>query len=254
MVLAAALAMPVSAAAETGEKIFLRDDAHFFSEMDISSLRAQMTTTAINTGWNIVIVTLEGEYSQSQAKDKLAEIYNEQFGDTPGAGYIMTTEVDKPPGENDYSIYADTYGGAMFDSDSFLDRADDLFYDYDEKGSAMAFLSGCKPYTESESDYEFEPEPRGFDFGRLIYPGLLFAAIPAGICVIAVTIRYNFHPKISATRYLDQSETRFYRRDDIFIREYTTRTHIDRSSGSSGGGGRRSGGGGFSGGGRSGRR
>jgi uncharacterized membrane protein YgcG len=242
--------LSISAAAE-GEKIFLLDEANFFSDSEEESLRTSMNTTANDVGWNIVILSYEGDYSESEAKALLDAAYNEKFGSTPGAGYIMTTEVGKPAGQNDYQIYVETYGGVDFSSESFLDRVEDRFLDYQEYASAKAFLAGCVPYTGSGSS-----AGSGFyvDITRIIYPGLIYAAIPSCICIAVVIARYKSHPRISATRYLDQNETRFYRREDNFVREYTTRTHIDRSSGGSRGGGGRRSGGGFSGGGRSGRR
>jgi hypothetical protein len=235
----------VSVSAEY-EKIALADAADFFEPNVEDALKKSMDAAAQRTGWNILILSFEGEYTEREAENLLDTVYYEKFGDTPGAGYIMTTEVGMPEGENDYAIYVKSYGGARFQSSAFLDTVEDYFLDYKEFKSAEAFLSGCVPYQNTTSTV--------YDLSlvRLIYPGLLFAIIPAGICIVVVIVRYKSHPKISATRYLDQNETRFYRRTDTFIREYTTRTPINRgSSGGSRGGGS---GGGFSGGGRSGRR
>jgi uncharacterized membrane protein YgcG len=230
--------LSLGVSAETGPGFYFADNADLISDSEEDEITSRMSLIADKRGWNIVIVTLVGEYYESGAKSMLDEIYREQYGDTPGAGYIMTTEVDQPAGQNDYALYIQTYGGIRLQDSSVLTKATNRFIDYDEYGSAMAFLDGCVPYQRP-----------GIDLSRLFFPGLLFAGIPAAIFASVVVARYKSHPKISATRYLDQNETRFYRREDIFVREYTTRTHIERSSGGSSRGG-----GGFSGGGSSGRR
>jgi uncharacterized membrane protein YgcG len=236
------LTLPISAAdvseSETGG-VYLIDNADLLRHTDEEEILEVMEQVAYNTGWNIVIATEIGKYSNSEAESELRKIYREKFGSEDGVGYLMTTEVDKPEGQNDYMLAIHTFGSAKIQStrDQILDAVEGPFLDYNEYGSALAFLGKCQVYQSNAEKFRLEPL-------RLIFPGVFFAAIPAGICVIAVTIRYKSHPKVSATRYLNLGDSRFWRRGDTFIREFTTRTPINNSS--SGG---RSGGGGFSGGG-----
>jgi uncharacterized membrane protein YgcG len=245
------LAMPVSAdsAAVTPGEIYLNDSADLLRNSDEKEIRAAMKEKAEELGWNIVVVSEIGEYTSYEAERKLQEIYENEFGNSDGAGFIMTTEVGNPPGENDYMLSVLAFGDVMFrdSGDAILDAVTEPFLNYDEYGSVMAFLRRCAVYVP--------PEPYRLQPGRLIYPGVFFGGIPALICIFVVIARYKAHPKVSATRYLNLNETRFWRREDTFVREFTTRVPINTSSGGGGGGGSRGGGGGGSrGGSRGGRR
>jgi uncharacterized membrane protein YgcG len=222
---------------ETGD-IYLIDNADLLRHTDEEEILKAMNEVAYNTGWNIVIATEIGQYSSNEAESELRSIYRDKFGNSDGVGYIMTTEVDKPEGQNDFMLAIHTFGSARMQSteNQILDAVERPFLDYNEYGSAMAFLGKCQVYQSNAEKFRLEPF-------RLIFPGFFYGAIPAMICVIVVTIRYKSHPKVSATRYLNLGDSRFWRRGDTFIREFTTRTPIN--NGGSGGG--RSGGGGFSG-------
>jgi uncharacterized membrane protein YgcG len=245
MAIMAILVMPVSADASEAPapgEIYFDDGADLLRNTDEKDIQDKMRERAAETGWNIVIVTEIGEFTSSESEGLLQDIYHDKFGDADGVGFIMTTEVGNPPGENDYMLSIYTFGTArMQDSrDTILQAVNKPFLDYNEYGSAMAFLNKCKVYVP--------PEPYRLEPWRLIYPGVFFGGIPALICIFVVIARYKAHPKVSATRYLNLNETRFWRRADTFVREFTTRVPVS-TGGSGGGGGGRSGGGGFSGGG-----
>jgi uncharacterized protein len=237
------LTLPISAAEDVSETqnvgYYLIDNADLLRHTDEEEIIEVMEQVAYNTGWNIVIATEIGKYSNSEAESKLRDIYRDKFGSADGVGYLMTTEVDKPEGQNDYMLAIHTFGNARMQNtrEQILDAVEGPFLDYNEYGSALQFLGQCERYQSNAEKFRIEPY-------RLIFPGFFYGAIPAVICIIVVTIRYKSHPKVSATRYLNLGDSRFWRRSDTFIREFTTRTPIN--SGSSGGGG---GGGGFSGGG-----
>jgi uncharacterized protein len=236
------VALPVSAEDSSKPEtvgVYLNDNADLLRHTDEEEILEVMEQIAANNNWNIVIATEIGKYSNSEAESKLRDIYFDKFGNEDGVGYLMTTEVGKPEGQNDYMLAIHTFGSARMQNtrERILDAVEGPFLDYNEYGSAMAFLGQCQVYQSSFEKFRIEPL-------RLIFPGVFFAAIPAIICVIVVTVRYKSHPKVSATRYLNLGDSRFWRRSDTFIREFTTRTPVN-SGGSSGGGG----GGGFSGGG-----
>jgi uncharacterized membrane protein YgcG len=238
------LTVPVSAA---GGKVFLDDSADLLTESQEDGILTKMKLTADETGWNIIIATKEGEYTYPEAEEMLVSLYNGKFGNAPGAAYIMTTEIDKPEGQNDYMLAVHMFGGVTLQHSKnyVLDQVERPFLNYNEYGSANAFLNECEPYKSSFESFRLQP-------GRLIFPGIFFAAIPAAICIAVVSVRYRSHPKVSASRYLNMNESRFWRRADTFVREFTTRVPV--SNGSGGGGGGRGGGGFSGGGGRGGRR
>jgi uncharacterized membrane protein YgcG len=244
------LAIPVSAdmaAPEPGE-VYLDDGADLLRNTDEEEVLETMRERAAETGWNIVVVTKIGEYSEYEAERMLSTIYSERFGSSDGAGYIITTEIDKPPGENDFACNISSFGNAKFNNSHIKSDVERPFLNYDDYGSVMTFVRNCVQYVP--------PPPYRLEPGRLIYPGVFFGGIPALICVFVVIARYKAHPKVSATRYLNLNETRFWRREDTFVREFTTRVPVNTSSGGGGGrgGGSRGGGGGSRGGSFSGRR
>lgn len=67
------------------------------------------------------------------------------------------------------------------------------------------------------------------------------AAIVGGIAglITAATInsKYQLKKSLDPSNYISQKETNFTAQDDTFIRQYTTKHYIDRSSGGGGGGG-----------------
>jgi uncharacterized membrane protein YgcG len=239
ILVAALFSLNVSASSDYAEPggVYIEDRADLLTPEEEAELLDFMSDRATETGWNIVIATSVGYYTHTEAEYEIEDIYYEQFGTEDGAGYIMTTEVDNPPGENDYMLAITTGGNArMQKTDTqILDDVEGPFLDYNEYGSALNFVADCTPYQSSIQRFRLNTF-------RLIFPGLFFAAIPAAICVGVVMARYRAHPKVSAARYLNMNETRFWRREDTFVREFTTRTPISSSSGGGGGGG-----GGFSG-------
>jgi uncharacterized membrane protein YgcG len=247
MTVFAMFAMPISAnmAESTVEPggVYLNDAADFLRNTDEEDLLEKMNEKAAETGWNIVILTEVGEYTENEARDILDKVYREKFGSSDGAGYIMTSEIDQPEGENDYATWISAYGDVKFQNSYIVEDVERPFLDYNEHGSAKKFIDNCVQYVP--------PPPYKLDPWRFFYPGIFFGGIPAVICIIVVIARYKSHPKVSATRYLNLNDTRFWRREDTFVREFTTRVPVNTSSG---GGGGRSGGGGSFGGGSSGRR
>ncbi|MDE7104988.1 MAG: hypothetical protein K2O36_03820, partial [Ruminococcus sp.] len=84
---------------------------------------------------------------------------------------------------------------------------------------------------------------------------ILLFAIPAGLITalvyfFATKSRYKFKASANPAVYVSHDETNFTQRDDRFIRTYTTKSKIERSSGGSSSGGGHSHSGGHGGGGR----
>ncbi len=77
---------------------------------------------------------------------------------------------------------------------------------------------------------------------------ILLFALPAGavaaiIYYFSIKSTYKFKASMNPNVYVSSEDTRFVRREDRFIRTYTTKTKIETSSGGGHGGGGGGGGG-----------
>jgi hypothetical protein len=145
-----AVSLSVTAFAEGG--VFIADNADFFTDSEETRLFEKANDIVTENGWCLMIITEEGYFSESEARSELTQWYGDEFGSSErGAAYIMTSETGKAEGENDYALVIETFGGAAIDENRTYNRAEDAFLDYDEYGSAEAFLSGCGDGYESGS-------------------------------------------------------------------------------------------------------
>lgn len=137
-----------------------------------------------------------------------------------------------PSSVSDYSEYTDDVANAV---GQFLSQLD---YYYKEKPSGY--------YHDSSSDKYFYY--KGDDLQITYGPPLsvrmmpLIFAVPAGIVAafifyLVTKSKYKFKTSANPVNYVSHDETQFTRREDRFIRTYTTKTKIERSSGGSSGGG-----------------
>lgn len=217
------------------------DDAGLFYESE--AIQNSIDEFKEATGWNIAIVTTDdsnGKSSMAYADD----FYDELFGiNTDGILYL----IDMDNREN----WISTSGEAILYIDDdrierILDKTTPNLSDGDFDGAAIAFIQTTAKYyrdgiPDSNKDYTIDRDGeyvRKPNYDAAI-PAIVIALIAAGIGVIIVVVRYKIHSTPSANVYMDQRETSFRDRRDLFIREYTTQVHIDRDSG----GGGRSGGG-----------
>ena len=96
------------------------------------------------------------------------------------------------------------------------------------------------------------PKTFGFKWGMWIGIGLVVGFFPALIVLCSALIRYKKKFPLSATAYASERDAQFRVKEDLFLRENTTRVNIsddDRGGGGGGGGGggsSHSSGGGFS--------
>ncbi|MCH5208256.1 MAG: TPM domain-containing protein [Oscillospiraceae bacterium] len=251
--------------------VVLSDLDNCLSEAEEKALLEEMREVAEKTGLNIGIVItaeLDGKKSKKYADD----FSDDNFGlDSNSIVLLLFNSHDLPQ----YSKEVDqisTSGNAI---DLFEKRINSIFdriYDelenknvrsdlpstpnvYKHYSSANYYI-GCMKFCAAVERYG-DPAMAFWNGVVDFLISHLFAMFIGGIIglvaalVFSSSIKKSYTKKspISAAQYLDKNRTNITRREDIFIREYTTSYTTSSSSGGHGGGGRSGGGGGHHGGG-----
>ncbi len=110
-------------------------------------------------------------------------------------------------------------------------------YVYDDDTEEYMYMKGDKLVTADSLPWWF-----GFSLWPALPMGLIIGLIVCLVSNACIKNSYKFTRALNPTNYISHNETKFTARDDIFIRQYRTRTRINTSSGgrSGGGGGGRS--------------
>lgn len=223
------------------------DQAGLFTAEQKAALEERQEELADYTGWNIAVVTTNVGFGTDgyNAIEYAESYYKDTFGSYSADGILYLIDID-------YRHFA---VGGVADTDYFNDKrikkmfnaCNERYMDYDDVGNVETFYDYVEKYYNEGHFSNFS-----FSFGAAIIVGL----IAMGIGIGAVVSRYKFHYQPTANNYLDGTKVNFYRRQDRFIREFTTRTKIssESSGGGSGGGHGSSGGHSMGGGGGGGRR
>ncbi len=139
----------------------------------------------------------------------------------------------------EYADYLYTYGKG---TDVFLPKRNELFnaiYDgLDSSGYYAAIKNFCKVLRRYDNGGSVSIDIETFlvpAFIALVIDIIITLSVMGGI-----TRGYKKKTPVSAVGYLEQNRTRFTRKEDVFVREFTTSHRV--SSSSSGGHGGRSGG------------
>jgi uncharacterized membrane protein YgcG len=144
IIVAVCISTVLSVTAFAEGHVFLADNADFFTNSEEDKLFDKMNDIAEESDWCIMILTESGSYTESEARSELKQWYKDEFGSSEkGAAYIMTSETGQGEGNNDYALVIETFGGATVSENRTYNQAEDAFLDYDEYGSAVAFLSAC---------------------------------------------------------------------------------------------------------------
>jgi hypothetical protein len=152
-----AVCLGITAFADVGYTA-IYDNGGFFTDSEYGKILDKADEISEDTGWCIMIITEEGNYSESEARSELKNWYNDDFGSSQkGAAIIMTSETRGGTGNNDYAIVIETFGGASISKTRTYDRVEDFFLDYDEYGAANAFLSACSGADSGSSDGKTSP-------------------------------------------------------------------------------------------------
>lgn len=227
----------------TAERVF--DYADVLTDEEEASLRGLITQRELQTGCDIVLVTLEESLKEYARKiepevsyDQFVRVYAEEFYDSNKYGF------DKPIGdgvilvdnwyrEDDGKIYTwlCTTGRAKeVYSSEMIDTLLDNVYEYVEDSPYEAY----KTYI---NDFYYDMSEMGA-IAELISLFAVFVAAVAMIIFIIVHWSYKKGKKTTiATTYVSGGKPTLNKKEDSFINKVVTRRHIERSSGSSGGSG-----------------
>lgn len=217
-------------------EVYLDDRAGLYSEGEETYILSLMENAAEKTGWNYGIVTLNEDINDSASACSRAErLYDERFG-ADSSGVLYMCDVG-------YRWFVIAGDAGNYISGSRYDRMEkkikELYFDYKDIECAEAFINTTSECFD-KGVVGFEPDSAGIAWG------IGLAVFAAAAVVIGVNVRYKKYPKAKVNNYLDPKHTNMYRRNDIFVREYTTK-HTHSSSSGGGGGGGHHGGGGFGG-------
>lgn len=239
---AAFTVLPVSAA-----ESIIDDQAGLYTESQLEELREKQQAVSDLTGWNIAVVTsgvgfgTDGATAMRYAED----YYDNTFGsDSSSEVYLIDLDYRHFAMDGDVLNY--------FNKSRLRDMMDDCeeeYFDYDDVGNLEKFyyhLERC--YNKGTVEYDSSIGAKGEDFVPsmgyekefnfvILLSSVITGGIAAAIGIAIVLSRYKFHHSPTANCYLNSNTINVYRRQDRFVREYTTRTRIDTDSGGSGGGG-----------------
>lgn len=237
---AAAAVLPVSAA-----ESIIDDKAGLYTQSELSKLEAKQQAVSDLTGWNIAVVTTDTGFGTDGARAmRYAEdYYDEKFGsNSSSVVYLIDLDYRHFAMDGDVLNY--------FNSkrlDKMIDACEDEYFDYDDVGNLEKFYYYLEYYyNQGTVAYDSDIGAKGESFVpkdgisieynmTMLLSGMAAGAIAAAIGIAIVLSRYKFHHAPTANCYLNSNTINMYRRQDRFVREYTTRTRID--SGGSGGGG-----------------
>lgn len=229
---AAAAVLPVSAA-----ESIIDDKAGLYTQSELSKLEAKQQTVSDLTGWNIAVVTTNTGFGSNltRAASYAEDYYDEHFGrNSSSVVYLIDLDWRHVVIDGDVRNYINTIR-----LDTMQDECEIKYKKYDDVGNLETFYYYLEYYYNNGTvEYDSEIGSKGifFDFDFTIFLASMIAgAIAAAIGIAIVLSRYKFHHAPTANCYLNSNTINMYRRQDRFVREYTTRTRID--SGGSGGGG-----------------
>lgn len=259
---AAAAVLPVSAA-----ESIIDDQAGLYSQSELAELEAKQQEVSDLTGWNIAVVTSNVGFGTdgADAMRYAEDYYDVTFGsDSSSIVYLIDLDYRHFAMDGDVLNYFNTSR-----LDNMIDACNEKYFDYDDVGHLETFYYYIEYYyNKGTVQYDSNVGAKGEDFVpsmgidkefnfTALLAGVIAGAVAAAIGIAIVISRYKFHHAPTANCYLNSNTINMYRRQDRFVREYTTRTRIDSDSGGSshgGGGGHSHGGSSHGGGGSGGRR
>lgn len=218
----------------------LSDYDGVLTDSEETELLSLMLETANDIECNVGVVITDDLGGESDHK-YAANYYASSFPTGSSAVvFLFNNDKSSPPPNADY-LY--TYGKG---TDVFLPKSDKILnaiYDgFDSSGYYAAIKNFCKVLSRNDNGGSVSIDIESFlmpAFIALIIDLVITLSVMGGI-----TRGYKKKAPVSAIGYLDQSRTRFTKKEDVFVREFTTSHRISSSSSGSHGG--RSGGSGGS--------
>lgn len=237
------------------------------SERELANTRVQTLSEAIDMYVAVYIYGPETSFSGDNdvmrtADNNYDDLFNPQYGvDTDGILLLInnSTKFDYISTSGIGQIYF--YNG---DEDNRVDEIFDYMWDHILAGDTYAAIEDFCVITERlyhkgapDDAYVYERDTDQYLYmkgGELVKADSLpwwfgfdlFPALPMGliigliVCLVSnacIKSSYKFTKALTPTNYISQNETKFNIKEDMFIRQYRTRTRISSSSGGGGGGG-----------------
>lgn len=259
------------------EKSGLVDEKQLFTEDDYKELDKLIKEEAQKLDMNIVVYLSGYARSDMQTEIFADDTYDEMYGeDTDGVFYYLDTSEKIPlydyisTSGKGVLFYQQNIDNIFYALDAYLPRSGEPVIAEDIYSAIEAFLYQLERYSDTKQPYfrYYHDVSSGKYFyyknGELVIsrtkplrlyakPFLISSVIGFIIALIVYSCTkhsYKFMSGTNAKVYVSQNRTHFSQRSDLFIREHTTRTKIESSSGGGGrSGGGHSGGGGHGGGG-----
>ena len=271
------LGMPVLSASAAEIKLY--DEGNRLSPSQFTEVENRLKQASDYTGMNIGVVLGVQNRSDTTIESVCDSTYDELFGQkTDGLFYYMDLKGHEP-----YDYISTSGLGQMYYTNSaehnrinaIYDTLDDYLYPVGSENvydAVMRFAELVEYYYDQgvpEHYYVYDDiynEYYHYEDGKVVttktkpyldWFGAVMMAffvgiigfIAALITFFAVKSRYKFKTALSPTNYTNQRMVNYRQQYDNFVRESTSRVHIDTSSGGGRSGG---GGGGFSSGGHGG--
>lgn len=243
------------------------DSYGMFDEKEENELTAAVRSYSDKLNMNIFIFLAGSSnyMSDTQTQRYIDQMYEEYYGAyTDGLIYFMDFTGKKPA--YDYIFFSGTavlqYTNRLDEIFSRMDNylppssaSDYSLYKDDIKDGIYSFLNHLEEISKRSpmSYYEDEPNHEYYTFknGELFISNSmplskrlvpLIYAIPMGILTAIIYYfvmksTYKFKASANPSVYLQSENTEFIRREDRFIRTYTTKHRRESSSGGGGGGG-----------------
>lgn len=208
----------------------LYDAADVFTADEEKSINKKIGRYADDLDINIAVVVADDKDKGSR---EYADLYYEKLFGINTDGILLFIDVSK-----DRLHWISTSGSQIKVYKSYIDPMfDDMTSSLrvnDYSDTVDIFLNDLKSY------------PKKTIFKSLLI-GALAGALVSVITAVSVTLKYKRNEKYSPRNYEAKDKTNFTEKNDNFLREYTTKTRIESSSGNgthrSSGGGTHGGGG-----------
>ncbi len=249
------------------------DDKGLFTESELEELDELVRETSEELELYICIYLSDiarGENSTNKFAD---EAYDELFGkDTDGVFYYMDLSEQYSPYD-----YISTAGKGMLLYDDHIDSMLNTIFndlpasgepivDYEISTGINTICRVLKSYGSDEPslfDYQYDSYTDKYIYmkdGKTVVStspplaiklrngtiSLIIGAAIALIIFFTAKSHYKFKVSYNPRSYVSRKDSHFKRKEDLFIRAYTTKVRIESSSGGGGGGGGGHGGGGGS--------
>ena len=225
-----------------GQKVY--DNANLLSSEELSDIQNLAQNTSKEINMDIVIVTTNDDEGKAPME------YADDFYDYNGFGvgeykdgillYVnMTTRDMWISTSGNLRKYVDDRNQVLL-----KDEVTPYLSDGDYYKAFKTFINKTESFVNAGVPNEplvYDPgtdsninNPDYFNAKPLLI-GLCCGVVVAIISIIVVCYRYKFHSVPSARAYVDNKDTYFREKNDIFLREYTTSVKIESNSGSGGG-------------------